>query len=217
MARSMATVTRERRPVVSTDLAARIQQEHEAAQGAYQSAVVHAMMCGELLIEAKRQHGKHGRWTKWLADNVNFSERLAQCYMQMARLPVDKRNAVADLPLREALSAIHCRQKKLAGEAAAQARRAASRAAYTDHEITPARIIKVDGTVITTTVAAAFPHRQPTPEEIADELIQELAFAFYSARDTTEPLISIDHLRAAFERWVSQHIEAEKAASAVSN
>src|SRR5258708_2094965 len=87
------------------------------------------MACGELLIEAKHRYGKHGKWAKWLADNIEFSERLAQCYMRLARLPLQKRNAVADLPLREALSAIQCREKKLAGEAAAEARRERSRSA----------------------------------------------------------------------------------------
>jgi hypothetical protein len=186
------------------DLVARIEQEHEAAQIALQSAVAHAMMCGELLIEAKQRHGKHGGWMKWLADNVSFSERLAQYYMQLARLPIEKRNAVADLPLREALSAIHCRQKKLAGEEAFAALRAASRAARCDPETTPFRITKQDGTVITTTVAATFVYRPPTPEEIADELIENLSLAFAAARDTTDPPLTIDHLRAAFERWLSR-------------
>jgi DUF3102 family protein len=87
------------------DLAERINAEHGKAERALRSGVEHAARAGELLLKAKEKIG-HGGWLGWLKDNVAFSERLAQAYMQLASLPVEKRNAVADLPLRKALSAI---------------------------------------------------------------------------------------------------------------
>jgi hypothetical protein len=177
-----------------------IRREHEAASNALRSGLDHAIKAGELLIEAKRQYGKHGQWAQWLADNVDLAERTAQAYMRLARLPIEKRNAVADLPLREALSAIQCREKKLAGEAATTARREADRA----HWLAPGTvqtgvITHQDGTreIKNWTVGEYIP---PTPDEIADSIISYLAEAFYSARDTTTPPITIEHLRAAFDR-----------------
>jgi Protein of unknown function (DUF3102) len=86
-------------------LATRIRQEHEAVATSIMKAVEHAITAGELLLEAKGQV-KHGEWLSWLADNCEISARTAQAYMRLARAPLEKRNAVADLPLREALSAM---------------------------------------------------------------------------------------------------------------
>jgi Protein of unknown function (DUF3102) len=90
------------------DLAARIRQEHEAAVAALNSAVVHAMTAGDLLIEAKAQV-PHGSWRGWVADNCKLSERSIRLYMQLAkhRGIVEKELAksamgVADLTLNEA-------------------------------------------------------------------------------------------------------------------
>jgi len=68
-------------------------------------AVEHAIAAGELLLEAKGQV-RHGDWASWLAKNCDFAERTVQAYMRLARAPLEKRNAVADLPLRDALAAI---------------------------------------------------------------------------------------------------------------
>jgi hypothetical protein len=68
-------------------------------------AVEHAIAAGELLIEAKKQV-KHGEWQIWLMANCDISERTVQAYMRLARTPLEKRNAVADLPLREALASL---------------------------------------------------------------------------------------------------------------
>jgi hypothetical protein len=73
-------------------------------------------------------------------------------------------------------------------------------AASYDPATTSARITYQDGTVVTGTVAELFPQHPPTPEEIADQLIAELAYAFSAARDTTDPPISLADLRAAYER-----------------
>ena len=97
----------------AAELAAEINNAHLQAEGTLRAAVEHAIRAGDLLLQAKRAL-RHGNWTAWCADNIKFSERLAQAYMRLARLPVEKRNAVADLPLREALSAIRSRQQKIA-------------------------------------------------------------------------------------------------------
>jgi hypothetical protein len=182
-----------------------IRREHEAAANALRSGLDHAIKAGELLIEAKRRYCKHGQWAQWLADNIDFAERTAQAYMRLARLPIEKRNAVADLPLREALSAIQCREKKLAGEARTRARREAMRAGYA-----------LPGDVMTMTVThqdgrrevrnwTAGEHIPSTPVEIANSIISDLAEVFYSVCDTTEPPITIEQLRAAFDRAFPPH------------
>jgi len=66
------------------------------------AAVRHATHAGELLLRAKAGVG-HGQWQKWQRDNLKFSPRTAQLYMYFAGLTVEKRNAVADLPLRTAV------------------------------------------------------------------------------------------------------------------
>jgi hypothetical protein len=50
------------------DLAARINQEHEAAEAAIKRGAAHAMAAGDLLIEAKAQV-PHGQWLPWLAEH----------------------------------------------------------------------------------------------------------------------------------------------------
>jgi hypothetical protein len=93
-------------------LAARIHDEHQAATSALRQGVLHAIAAGDLLLEAKARL-KHGGWLDWLKANCEIPERTVQAYMRLARLPVEKRNAVADLPLREALLAIRSRQERL--------------------------------------------------------------------------------------------------------
>ena len=69
------------------------------------TAVAHAVIAGELLIEAKRQV-PHGQWLPWLRSTCGLSERTAQAYMRLARtlpeLEPAKAQRVADLSLREA-------------------------------------------------------------------------------------------------------------------
>jgi hypothetical protein len=100
-------------PANLTDLAGQIRAEHAAASASLRRGLDHAIRAGELLLDAKRLH-RHGQWTKWVADNLAFSDRTARAYMQLARMPIEKRQRVADLPLRETLSAIRCREDRLA-------------------------------------------------------------------------------------------------------
>jgi hypothetical protein len=186
-----------------TDLAARIQDEHQAAASALRQGVLHAIAAGELLLEAKAQL-KHGGWLDWLKANCEIPERTVQAYMRLARLPVEKRNAVADLPLREALSAIRSRQERLERAEEAENRPPPG----------PARICTVgpDGEVLFGKAALAAipqdstPARQATEDEIADELMQQLGWALLSA-----PPISVKALRAAFDRRFPVETDEERA------
>jgi hypothetical protein len=92
-----------------TDLAARINAEHEAASGSLKRGMQHAMSAGFMLIEAKaRPELKHGQWLPWLKGNCMFSERTAQAYMRIARAfgklgDESKAQRVADLSFRDAI------------------------------------------------------------------------------------------------------------------
>src|SRR5262249_28929745 len=92
------------------ELAADINVAHDQAAQALRDGIHHAIRAGELLLKAKAQLS-HGKWLPWLQANCEIPERTAQAYMRLACLPVEKRNAVADLPLRDALSAIRSQRK----------------------------------------------------------------------------------------------------------
>jgi hypothetical protein len=87
------------------DLAGRIEVEHTAVTAALKDSVTHAIVAGELLIEAKAQLA-HGQWLPWLRDHCTMSERTAQLYMRCAKnrgaIEDRIRNGVADLGLNEA-------------------------------------------------------------------------------------------------------------------
>jgi hypothetical protein len=189
-----------------SDLAARIREEHAAAGTALRASVRHAIAAGELLIEAKSKAG-HGQWLCWLTDDCDIPERTAQAYMRMARLPVEKRNAVADLPLREALSAIGAREKQLAQR----------EAVCREHEKLgpPCFIFEGPGGEKIRVPAPGFivapehrhlippskprptPPPPPTEDEIADFYMRQLAEVVAAG----ERPVSNEVLHAAFERW----------------
>jgi hypothetical protein len=204
------------------DLAARINTEHEAAEVAYQDAVAHAMTCGDLLIEAKSEL-KHGGWSKWLKQNCEVSARTATLYMRLAKnrewlaspkarewLESQNGNGVADLSLRGADMLIRHRR----GGEETLARRAANAAAEKaaiEAGIASGDIVRTElpggGYSLRTRNALSMPplvvveHKPPTPEEIADAFIEELARSYYEGG---QDLIGIEDLRAAFERrWPS--------------
>jgi len=90
------------------DLAVRIRQEHDAVAGALKTSLAHAMMAGDLLLQAKAQV-PHGQWLPWLCDRCQVSERMAQRYIRLARnrgLIETKCDTVSDLGVRGALSLI---------------------------------------------------------------------------------------------------------------
>lgn len=95
-----------------TDLAALAKEidRHVAdANENARNAVASAIEAGVMLNRAKSLV-PHGQWNDWLLAHVAVAPRTAQAYMRLAKahphLPHEKRNAVADLPLREALAAI---------------------------------------------------------------------------------------------------------------
>lgn len=89
------------------DLAEAIRAKHMEANATAQRAVLLAVEAGQLLIQAKGQV-EHGGWSDWLAQNCQFSDRTARTYMSLARrlpgLDDEKRQRVADLPLRQAIN-----------------------------------------------------------------------------------------------------------------
>ncbi len=90
------------------DYAAVINDAHRAAFQSAQTAIEHARVAGEHLIKAKAALN-HGEFGKWLAANVECSDRTAQGYMRVATnwTQVESKSAtVADLTLRGALDAL---------------------------------------------------------------------------------------------------------------
>jgi hypothetical protein len=89
-----------REPVALTDIAEAVRTEHAAAAADFQSAVGHAIRCGEHLTEAKAQV-PHGGWGEWLAEHCPFSQRTAQGYMRLAA--AEDAQALAHLGIEGAL------------------------------------------------------------------------------------------------------------------
>ena len=79
-------------------LADEINAAHERVAQCLSEGLGHATRAGELLLRAKADVG-HGGWLKWLKQNVSFSTRTAQVYMQISKLAPDAQR-VAHLPLR---------------------------------------------------------------------------------------------------------------------
>jgi Protein of unknown function (DUF3102) len=87
------------------ELAKEIREHRYAAEAAAVRVVEHAIGAGKVLIRAKAIV-PHGGWLPWLAQHCDKSERTAQGYMRLAKLPEAKAQYGADLPLRDALAAI---------------------------------------------------------------------------------------------------------------
>ena len=87
-----------------TDLAKRINQEHQSCEESLKKGLNHALNCGKLLLEAKKLV-QHGEWLPWIRDNCQFSERTAQVYMRVTcNVPLlEKTQRVTDLSFREAV------------------------------------------------------------------------------------------------------------------
>jgi hypothetical protein len=86
-------------------LAERINDEHQQAEAAAQSAIYHALEAGRLLNEAKGLV-PHGQWLPWLQEHCSVTPRSAQIYMKLARELGDKYETVSHLTMREALDLI---------------------------------------------------------------------------------------------------------------
>lgn len=94
-------------PATLDELAVQINDGHRRATGEARSALAHAFLVGELLIEAKHCQ-KHGDWGLWIKDNLDFGERQAQKYLRVARRLPELPNTNADsyLTIDEACRAI---------------------------------------------------------------------------------------------------------------
>jgi len=92
-----------------TALPARIEAAIQDVQAHASSMVQTAERAGQLLLQAKAAV-PHGEWDIWLRTHCTVSPRTAQAYMRLCTklggLPAEMRNAVADLPLREAMKTI---------------------------------------------------------------------------------------------------------------
>jgi Protein of unknown function (DUF3102) len=171
-------------------LVGEINRANVQAEEAFREGVRYAIRAGELLLQAKSQLS-HGRWEKWLKANIRFRPRTARAYMQIAELDAEKRQRVADLPMREALKAI-AQRKYLTPEEANPERFA------------PARAVVIDGTDWTKYEAPSSP--APTPEENADDLVAHLEHCAVQGN------ISEAHLVEAFSRRFSPVVGEDDAA-----
>ena len=99
-----------------TNYAQDIAQAHDAATGALNDAVGHAVRAGELLTQAKAgmAHGLFGAFCAGLP----FAETTARGYMRLAQLDPANRQRVADMPLRAVLLEIATRRPVEADSAA---------------------------------------------------------------------------------------------------
>lgn len=89
-------------------LAQRIKRYHASVVEQLRQSVDFAMMCGDLLLEAKEQVA-HGQWGEWVSRHCEISDRTARLYMQLAqhRGVIEAKTAtVADLTLQGAAKAI---------------------------------------------------------------------------------------------------------------
>jgi hypothetical protein len=84
-------------PVVTTlCVASDINEAHRLARQSADSAVQHAIRCGELLIEQKARL-KHGEFGEWIAAHCKFSQATANNYMKAAQNPTALGNSLRSL------------------------------------------------------------------------------------------------------------------------
>jgi len=107
-------------PRALIDLAARIKQEHAATAISLQRGVEHALVCGDLLLQAKHHPDiEHGQWLPWLAEHCEMSERTAQRYMRLAKhreVIEAKTTNLADLNLTEVAAVLSPPARLTAGQ-----------------------------------------------------------------------------------------------------
>jgi hypothetical protein len=100
-----------------TDLAEQIRIEHKKAEAALATSLAHAMAAGDLLIKAKAQLPKRGKWEEWIEQNCEFALRTAQLYTRLAknRETIESKTqhvALLDLSVRGAIELISVPQPK---------------------------------------------------------------------------------------------------------
>jgi hypothetical protein len=177
--------------VGAASLAAKINAAHSAATKAVAEGAMHAIKAGELLLEAKAKVG-HGQWAKWQRENLSFSKRTAQVYMQLARLDPQNRNGVADLALRRAVLKI-------------QADERARRILEERPKAIPAARIEPPHW------PEPPPVEPPTPEKLAEELIGQLVEAVHQAAE--EAGVDVAYMLEVVHRRLSLRLSREREAA----
>jgi hypothetical protein len=72
---------------ITTDaIAEKINEEHRLAHSAAETAVAHAVRCGQLLIQ-QRKAMNHGEFMPWVKKNCEFSHATANRYMKAGQNP----------------------------------------------------------------------------------------------------------------------------------
>jgi hypothetical protein len=67
-----------------TELARIAREAHVATSEAVNNAMQHALTAGRALIAAKKKVSE-GRWTRWIHDNCDFSDRHARRYIALVQ------------------------------------------------------------------------------------------------------------------------------------
>jgi hypothetical protein len=95
---------RQAQPASLSQLAERINSEHEATEANARASIQHARAAGELLLQVKAQVG-HGNWLAWVQHHCQFSERMARRYMKIADrwTELANRTRASDFSVREGL------------------------------------------------------------------------------------------------------------------
>ena len=91
------------------EFAARINHEHRLANQRLGESLAHAVEAGKLLLETRKDI-EHGHWLAWVRTNCEFSPRMAQNYIRLARYreaqPGGDAKRASHLSLRAALRAL---------------------------------------------------------------------------------------------------------------
>lgn len=94
---------------IEAELAASINSEHRLAHVRLCEALSHAVEAGKLLLRV-RENVEQGGWLAWVRANCEFSTRMAQNYIRLAReyqaLPAEDAKRVSHSSIRRALHAL---------------------------------------------------------------------------------------------------------------
>jgi hypothetical protein len=72
--------------ITADTIAEKINEEHRLAHSAAETAVAHAVRCGQLLIQ-QRKAMNHGEFMPWVKKNCEFSHATANRYMKAGQNP----------------------------------------------------------------------------------------------------------------------------------
>jgi urease accessory protein UreF len=171
-------------------LADEINAAHDRVAQCLSEGLSHATRAGELLLRAKADVG-HGGWLKWLKQNVSFSTRTAQLYMQLAKLAPDAQR-VAHLPLRRTVLELQRLDREARRQADRQGQEEARWDQHSETRVVHTQLdqhrLKADpiGSVVLEIVHAQLDALERT---VADELIEALLFNAVEAGVSIRSLI----------------------------